>query len=284
MVIGIVAAILAALAYGTASVLQARGAQSVEDGTVGAAPSLRSTITAMLTVSFLLGLALDGLGFAGNLVADRLIPLFLAQPIVSANLVVTAVLATVVLDARLSRREWTAVAVVVIALVVLGIGAGEEGHRDHNWLHWALLGVGVGLFVAVTAVTRVIPRGVAVVAGLGGGALFGLMAVAIRILDGVDPFDVGAILTDPAAYAVVICGVGGFYLFTVALQTGAVSAAAASIVVGETVVPSALGIALLGDSTRPGWAVPTLIAFAAAVSGAIVVATSSAVEATESAA
>ena len=61
-------------------------------------------------------------------------------------------------------------------------------------------------------------------------------------------------------------------------------AAAASIVVGETVVPSALGIALLGDSTRPGWAVPTLIAFAAAVSGAIVVATSSAVEATESAA
>ena len=107
--------------------------------------------------------------------------------------------------------------------------------------------------------------------------------MAIRILDGVDPFDVGTILTDPAAYAVVICGVGGFYLFTVALQTGAVSAAAASIVVGETVVPSALGIALLGDSTRPGWAVPTLIAFAAAVSGAIVVATSSAVEATESA-
>ena len=64
MVIGIVAAILAALAYGTASVLQARGAQSVEDGTVGAAPSLRSTVTAMLTVSFLLGLVLDGIGLS----------------------------------------------------------------------------------------------------------------------------------------------------------------------------------------------------------------------------
>lgn len=282
MVIGIVAALFAAFAYGTASVLQARGAQSVDDDSDGAAPSLRSTITAMLTVSFLLGLALDGLGFAGNLVADRLIPLFLAQPIVSANLVVTAVLATIVLDARLSRREWTAVGVVVVALIVLGVGAGDEGHRDHTWLHWALLGVGVGLFVVVTAATRVIPKGVAVIAGLGGGALFGLMAVAIRILDGVDPFDVGAILADPAAYAVVICGVGGFYLFTVALQTGAVSAAAASIVVGETVVPGALGIALLGDTTRPGWAVVTVIAFGAAVIGAIVVATSSAVEATES--
>ncbi|GAB36114.1 DMT family transporter [Gordonia otitidis] len=283
MVIGIVAAVLAAFAYGTASVLQARGAQSVDDQSAGAAPTLRSTVTAMLTVSFLTGLALDGLGFAGNLVADRLIPLFLAQPIVSANLVVTAVLATIVLDARLSRREWTAVIVVVVALVVLGLGAGDEGHRDREWLHWVLLVVGIGLFVLITAVTRVIHKGVAVVAGLGGGALFGLMAVAIRVLDGLDPFDPGAMLTDPALYAVVICGVGGFYLFTVALQTGAVSAAAASIVVGETVIPGALGIALLGDTTRAGWGVVTVLAFVAAVIGAVVVATSSAVEVTESA-
>ena len=80
-----------------------------------------------------------------------------------------------------------------------------------------------------------------------------------------------------------ICGVGGFYLFTVALQTGAVSAAAASIVVGETVIPGALGIALLGDTTRAGWGVVTVLAFVAAVIGAVVVATSSAVEVTESA-
>ncbi|GAB2657699.1 membrane protein [Gordonia jinhuaensis] len=283
MAVGVVAAIIAALAYGTASVLQARGAHEVTEESAGAsaAPTLRSTIAAMLTASFLVGISLDVLGFAGNLVADRLTPLFLAQTIVSANLVVTAVLATFVLDARLNRREWTAVVVVVVALVVMGLGAGHEGHRDHDWLHWALLVGGIVLLLLAMALIHMLPTGVAVVAGLSGGILFGLMAVAIRILRGIEPFDLVALLTDPAAYAVVICGIGGFYLFTVALQTGAVSAASAAIVVGETVVPGALGIALLGDTTRPGWGAVTVIAFVAAVAGAVTIAMSSAVRASE---
>ena len=39
----------------------------------------------MLALPFLLGMALDMIGFAGNLIADRELPLFLAQPIVAAN-------------------------------------------------------------------------------------------------------------------------------------------------------------------------------------------------------
>ncbi|MGV9793765.1 MULTISPECIES: hypothetical protein [unclassified Gordonia (in: high G+C Gram-positive bacteria)] len=293
MVIGIVAAIVAALAYGTASVLQARGAQSVADDRGersdgaghggGAAPSLRSTITAMLTVSFLAGLALDGLGFVGNLVAARLIPLFLAQPIVSANLVVTVVLATILLGARLSRRDWTAIGVVVVSLVALGFAAGDEGRNNEWWLHWALPAVALGLIALALLGLRLMTSRVAVLAGLTGGVLFGLMAVAIRIVDGVDPFDLATILTDPAAYAVVLCGPAGFYMFTVALQTGSVSAASASLVVGETVVPGVIGIVLLGDTTRAGWGPVALVAFIAAVIGAVVVAMSPVVEVVESA-
>ncbi|MET9203115.1 DMT family transporter [Gordonia sp. NPDC003585] len=283
MVIGIVAAVVAALAYGTASVLQAKGAQSVTDHPDGAAPSLRSTITAMLTAAFLAGLALDGLGFVGNLVAARLIPLFLAQPIVSANLVVTVVLATIVLGARLSPRDWTAIGVVVVSLVALGFAAGEEGRNNEWWLHWALLAVALGLIALALIGLRLMTSRVAVLAGLTGGVLFGLMAVAIRIVDGVDPFDLATILTDPAAYAVVICGPAGFYMFTVALQTGSVSAASASLVVGETVVPGVIGIVLLGDTTRAGWGPVALVAFIAAVIGAVVVAMSPVVEVVESA-
>ena len=55
MLLGILAAIFAALAYGMASVLQAHGAQSVTDTGAGPgeAPSLRSTIAAMLTLSLI---------------------------------------------------------------------------------------------------------------------------------------------------------------------------------------------------------------------------------------
>ncbi|MEE4023966.1 hypothetical protein V1Y59_12840 [Gordonia sp. PKS22-38] len=288
MIIGIVAAVVAALAYGTASVLQAHGAQSITEppptggvGTVTATrtPTLRSTVTAMLTISFLAGIGLDAIGFVGNLVAARDLPLFLAQPIVSANLVVTAVLAAIFLHVRLRTQDRVAIGVVVVALIVLGIAAADEGHgHDATWLHWSVLLVGAALFAGGLALLHFAggPR-TAAIAGLFAGALFGVMAVAVRIVHGLDPFSLTEMLTDPAAYAVVGCGICGFYLFTVALQTGSVNGAAAALVVGETVVPGAVGLALLGDATRAGWEPVAVIAFIAAVVGAVVVASSPAV-------
>ena len=67
------------------------------------------------------------------------------------------------------------------------------------------------------------------------------------------------------------------------IETGSVSAAAASLVVGETVVPGVIGIVLLGDTTRAGWGPVALVAFIAAVIGAVVVAMSPVVEVVESA-
>ncbi|MHC3004472.1 hypothetical protein [Gordonia metallireducens] len=283
MLIGILAAIFAALAYGTASVLQARGAQSVDDTGAGPgeAPSLRSTIAAMLTVAFIAGMALDGIGFLGNMVAARMIPLFLAQPIVSANLVVTVVLATIVLKAKLSQRDWIAIGVVVVALVLLGFAAGDEGRKHEWWLHWAVLAAAVIILGLGAAILPRMQSRVAVLAGLSGGVLFGVLAVAVRILDGLDPFDLGELFTDPALYAIILAGPGGFYMFTVALQKGAVSAASASLVVGETVVPGVIGIVVLGDTVRDGWGPVAVVAFIAAVIGAVVVAMSPVVEEVE---
>ena len=285
MVVGILAAVITALAYGTASVLQARGAQSVTDDSVtqGGAPSLRSTVAAMLTASFLAGLALDGLGFIGNLVSARVAPLFLVQPIVAANLAVTAVLAAIVLHARLSVRDRVAIGVVVVALVLLGFSAGSEGHEGGRSIHWVVLIAGVALVALGLLGIRLAGRRVPVVAGLLGGSLFGVMTVAVRVVNGLDPVDLGSLLTDPAAYAIALSGVGGFYLFTVALQTGSVSAAAAAMVIGETVIPGVVGILALGDTVRPGWTAVAVIAFTAAVVGGVTIAASPAVAEVESA-
>lgn len=289
MIVGILFAVLAALAYGTASVLQARGARQEAAGRGEpefasgerdrAGPTLRSTLAAILTVSYLAGMALDGVGFIGTLVSARLIPLFLSQTIMSANLVVTAVLGIVVLGTRLRVRDWTAIGVVVVALIVLGLAAGTEGHAPVGAsAHWLLLVLAAAVFIVGTGLVRWLGTRAAVVAGLGAGGLFGIMAISVRVLDGLDPFDVGAILGDPAAYALVVGGVGGFYLFTVALQTGSVNGAAAALVVGETVIPGVVGIVALGDTTRPGWAIVAVVAFIAAVAGAVAVAVSGAAE------
>ena len=87
MLIGLMAAALACVGYGTASVLQAYGARSSEveaaghaqrtEVTATGAPTLRSTIHAALTPTFIAGMVLDIVGFLGSIVSARLIPLFL---------------------------------------------------------------------------------------------------------------------------------------------------------------------------------------------------------------
>lgn len=269
MMIGLLAAVVAALGFGTASVLQARAADETE-----------TAFAAMLQPLFLAGMALDGIGFVGTAVASRTLPLFLSGPIVSSNLVVTAILAAVLLKVTLTRRDIVGVAVVMVALVTLALTAGTEGHDDPgSVLHWSLLGIGIGLVALGVAAAAATPRNAAIIAAMSSGALFGMMAVAIRIVDGLSPLDLATLLTDPAAYAVAICGPGGFYLFTVALQTGSVASAAASLAVGETVVPGVVGAVLLGDQPLPGWGALTAVAFVAAVAGAVTVAMSDGVRA-----
>jgi drug/metabolite transporter (DMT)-like permease len=283
VLIGLAAALVACFGYGTASVLQAYGARSAAAkdaarGTAGAttatgAPSLGATIRAALTPAFLAGMVLDGLGFLGSVVSARLIPLFLSQTIMSANLVVTAVLGVLVLKVRLRLRDWVAIATVVLSLCVLGFTSGHIGEDvPGTAVHWAVLGFSIAMVALGLGLIHVLGARGAVAAGLVAGVLFGAMAVAVRVVDGVDPFQLTVVLADPAAWAVVVAGVGGFYLFTVALQIGSVTGASAALIAGETVVPGIVGVLLLGDSSAPGLGWLVVIAFVGAVGGAIAVA------------
>ncbi|KHO21616.1 membrane protein [Mycolicibacterium setense] len=281
MLVGVTAALLACVGYGTASVLQsyAAGHSGAAEDTAQNGPTLRSTITAMLAPIFIAGIALDLFGFVGSLVSARLIPLFLSQTIISANLVVTAVLSIFVLHVRLHRRDWTAIAIVLVALCVLGATAGRLGDRDPGAvMHWGVLVVSAVILGLGATLVRLLGKNAAVPVGLIAGVLYGAMAVAVRVVDGLEPLNVGVLLADPALWAILVAGLGGFYLFTVALQVGSVNGVAAALVVGETVVPGIVGVVLLGDVSRPGYGWLVVIAFIAAVGGAVALAVSSAAE------
>jgi hypothetical protein len=292
MTLGIIVAVIGAFAFAAAAVLQALGADQVAQRAAireerresnKAHPSLRSTAATMLTVPFLIGFIFDIVGFIATLASARLIPLFLSQTIISARLVATALLAMVVLKVGLSTRDSIAGAVVVFSLILLAVSAGREGADDMWWMHWAVLVAGLGLFGLGLVVMRTMRRHIAAATGLIAGAVFGVMAVASRILDGVSPFEPGVLFTDPALYALLLSGMGGFYLFTVALQTGSVNGAAAALVVGQTVLPGAVGLIFLGDLVRDGWGPAAIVAFVASVLGGVVLASSSAVTAVEKA-
>src|SRR5919199_412019 len=89
MLLGLVAAFGAAVAYGVASVLQAVGARRLESGSVDAAFLLRLT----RSLPYVTGLALDGAGFVATVVALRVLPLFVVESAVASSVGVTALVA-----------------------------------------------------------------------------------------------------------------------------------------------------------------------------------------------
>ncbi len=281
--IGVAAALLACIGYGVSSVLQAYGARrsaaaARDRGATGhitatGGPTLRSTMGAALTAAFLAGIVLDIVGFAGSAVSARLIPLFLSQTIISANLVVTAVLGIAVLGIGLHTRDWIAIGAVIVSLFVLGVGSGERGAVNPDRLvHWVVLAGSVLILLGGIGLIRLLGSRGAIMAGLVAGVLFGMLAIAVRVLDGLEPLQPWTLAADPASWAVLIGGVGGFYLHTVALQLGSVNGATAALVVGETVVPGIIGVVFLGDSARPGLGWVVVVGFVGAVAGAVAVA------------
>ncbi|MCB5182984.1 hypothetical protein [Streptomyces antimicrobicus] len=280
MLIGLLTAIAASICYGTGSVLQAVGSRRAARSSPAAAgvtqhggPDLASTAKAAMTWEFIVGTVLDFVGFGLGALAARLLPLFLSQTVISANLVITAVLSVKLLGIRLNRKEWTSIGVVCGALVLLATAAGAEG-SGHTPIstHWWLLAVTVVIIVGGTVAVRLLGARAAILAGLFSGLGFGALGVGVRVLNGIDPFDLGALLTDPALYAILLAGTGGMYLHTVALQIGSVNGATAALVVGETVLPGAIGVLWLGDASRAGYAWLAIAGFVLAVAGAVAVA------------
>ena len=64
----------------------------------------------------------------------------------------------------------------------------------------------------------------------------------------------GDLLTEPVAYAVLVFGVTGTVVLAGAMRRAAVGSLVAVLSVTEVVVPGLVGLVLLGDRVRPGWA------------------------------
>ncbi|MFE3873867.1 hypothetical protein ACFXPX_05615 [Kitasatospora sp. NPDC059146] len=262
MLLGLTTALVATVCFGFGAVFQARGARSAPR-----ADRVRAGLLAALLRSwqFILGTLLDILGFVLSIVALRSLPLFLVQAVTNASLAVTALAAVWLLGARLRRSDAAGIAAVVVGLGLLALGSGKEGQEyAPAAFHWALLATTAVMLLATLVLVR--REGTPAAAGLGllAGVGFGITSLAVRVLDA---STLTAVLTDPAAYALAVGGLGGYLAYALALQRGTVTAATAAGTVAETFGPALVGVVSLGDSARPGFAWCALTGFAVAVGG-----------------
>jgi len=233
------AAVAAAVGYGTASVMQASGASG------------GASVTGLLrSPAYLAGLLCDLVAWLLSLVALRHLPLFVVQSVLAGSLAVTAVLGAVVLRQRLRRRDAVMISLLVAALVVLASAGGRQAATP------APAGVAIGLVagagllaVLIPAARRSGPAGWALLAGLA----FSGAALAARAVH-------GTLITQPLTYAVVVFGGLGASAYAQALERGAVTAVTGVLWAVEIVVPTAVGLGVLGDTVRTGWWPATVLA------------------------
>jgi drug/metabolite transporter (DMT)-like permease len=267
VLVGLLAALAAAVVFGVSAILQAIGSRQVPSSS-----GFRVQTAGLLLrqPAFVAALLLNLLGFVLHLVAVRALPLFLAQAGVAISLAVTALLAVRLFHDQLSSMEWAAVAAVCGGLALLTAAAGEAGDNRASgatsvWLLGVTAVLVAGGLVAARGGGPVSAAALSVLAGLG----FANTALAARLLP---ELSVSSLVGTPVTYALPLSGALAFLLYSLALQRSSVTVATAPMIVLQTALPAFVGVLLLGDVVRSGWAAPALVGtFLTAAGGVILV-------------
>jgi drug/metabolite transporter (DMT)-like permease len=263
MLLGLGAALAAAVVFGAATMTQAIGARRV--------PRMRGLDVRMLLrllrePVFVVAVLLNFAGFGLHLVALRLLPLYLAQAGIAASLVVAAALAVRTFGDRLSTLEWASVAAVSVGIALLTTAAGEVGTDRADLTFSIALFVVIGVLAGLGAlVSRLHHRVVPALLGLLAGLAFATDSVAVRVLPDLTP---GALWHAAPTYAFLASAALAFLLYSMALQRGAVAAATAPLIVAQTLAPAVVGVTLLGDGVRSGYLPLAVVGLALTTLGA----------------
>jgi drug/metabolite transporter (DMT)-like permease len=269
MVLGLGAALGAAVLFGVGAIMQAVGSRKVPTESELNPRRFGGFVVALLRQPAFLGaLALNLAGFGLHFVALRLLPLYLAQAGIAVSLVVTALLATRLMSDQLSALEWSAVAGVVVGLGLLAVSAGDAGAAAQH--HGLTIGIIVGLItIAVLgALASRSQHGVSTaLLGLLAGLGYAGVAISARLLqDG----SLSELFHSPTLYTLPISGALAFILYSLALQRGSVTLATTPMIALQTITPAAVGVFVLNDAVRAGWWPAAIIGFALSAAGSVV--------------
>ena len=243
----IVLALVAAFFFALGLVLQEKAAAAQPAESVGAGFLARLARQPI----WLLGLAMQGLGFVAQAIALGIGRIVVVQPLLVATIVFALPLGRVIEKRPIRRTEVIGAALVTGGLAaLLVVSKPSEGEDDASLLAWAVIGGGT---VAVAVVLFVLARGrgSAVRAGLlgtAGGILFGLAAALTKTTVSMLDEGIGAVLWDWHLYALVIVSVAAFWLEQAALQTAALAVAVATTMAFDPLSSLVFGIALFEEA------------------------------------
>ena len=252
------AAFATALLYGVSAVLEERAAKTVP---ISGASGKRAAVKTTLSPVYAAGMALSVLAWFASVVALRRLPLFAVQAI-AAGSVGVVVLITWVLSRHAPRRR-DALLLIALAVGLIALAVSAAPSRPHHISAWFQVGVVVGVAavaVAAWAASKALGRRGSAALGAVSGLADGGMALCARALHLHSRHRLH-ILIDPLAWSILVFAVIGVITFAGSLQRGPASVALACQQAVLTIVPSAIGLLVLGDRAKTGYVPVTIAGF-----------------------
>ena len=241
-------ALLSAFVYGAGVVLQQRAALEAPPEEAARPRLLLRLVRRPL---WLLGLSADVVGFGLQAAALHRGSLVVVQPLITTSLVFALVLTAMWTHEPISRRQWTAVGMVLLGLAVFLIVAApnEESSAVAGMRDWILTtttitaAAGVALAAGLRAVGSARAAFFAVAAGIADA----FMAVMAKTFSGSFDDGLAATFRSWTPYALVAAGLIAMLLISTAYQAGHPTVSLPIITVTDPLVASVIGISLFGD-------------------------------------
>ena len=279
----VVAALVAALFYALASVLQQSEAERQPAET-----ALRLSLVARLATRprWVAGLGFDAGGYAVQWVALSVGSLVVVQPLLVVGLLFALPIKARISAYRFHGWDWCGALLVTSGLAVfLVVSRPEAGHSNVNGLIWTVLLCGAGALAAVLVWIghKNGPRWKAVAYGTAGGIVYGMCAALTKSCAHLLSQGVSELFTSWQPYVLAGAGVAGMVLAQSAFQAGPLDASLPTLSATDPIVSVLVGAVAFGEALRSGLFATSLevLSLSAVVVGIFVLAHTEAVNAAQ---
>jgi drug/metabolite transporter (DMT)-like permease len=252
-VAGIVLVLFAAVVNACSTVLQRRAARDEPDD---AAFSIGMLFDLVRRPSWVGGILCMILGFLLQAAALTVGRIAVVQPLLTAELPLTLLLAAWVFGHSLPTREWVAIgamAVGLAAFVFCLAPSGGDVLGASTVRRVVGLGIGLAVVIAMTLAGRTRhgqPRAAAL--GVATGTLFGIVAALVSGVGAEWAGGLPGLLTTWQTYAVIVLGPTSFFLLQSALQAGELDASQPGFTLMNPLVGVLWGVFVFGQQPRGG--------------------------------
>ena len=256
--LAIALAILTAFLYALSNVLQFIEAEQVPDEY-----SLRLGLIARLArrPRWLLGSAVDVLGYVALAAALSLAAVVFVMPIIASGILIALFLGAVLTHQSVPRSDWLAAAALSVGLAAFLYEVAPMGGRDLAPAgRWIVAGpaVVIGIGACIVCAHGVRGRARGALLGIGAGIAFGVAAVFTKAFVHYLQDGIFAWVDHWEPYALAVASIGGLVIAQSALQTGALGAAVGASEAMIPITAAALGLGLLDErieTVGAGWVI-----------------------------